>query len=89
MPAPPAAALQPNRADAEALAELRQIAEDRFARPSFRIEARRVLKEYAKATCRADQQAALEGKEIDREPLTVNGVEATFSEAARGWWSGW
>ncbi len=78
-------ALRPHPSDAEALAELRQIAEDQFARPSNRVEARRILKAYSAATCRQHQRDALLGGEVDREPLPAGAVMADVREEARGW----
>ncbi|WP_331259143.1 hypothetical protein [Acidiphilium acidophilum] len=78
-------ALRPHPADAEALAELREIAEDRFARPSHRVEARRIIKAYASATCRQHQRDALAGVEVEKEPLPANAVMPDIRDEARDW----
>ncbi|MDD2862421.1 MAG: hypothetical protein PHI71_15345 [Acidiphilium sp.] len=77
--------LNPHPSDAEALAELREISEDRFARPSYRVEARRALKAYRAATCRAHQRDALAGQDVERGPLPANAVMPDIREEARDW----
>ncbi|MHB1302436.1 MAG: hypothetical protein ACYCZB_03050 [Acidiphilium sp.] len=81
--------LKPHPCDAEALLELREIAEDRFARPSHRVEARCILKAYARATCRQHQLDALAAQQVERPQLVPADVEANYSDAARAWWQGW